>query len=198
MLRHQLPSQAALTSPTGLSQNPDGRHLFLSGRFNNPKSKAYMKLVKEELDAKGVNTFMVHGAPGERYGPKTHYGMVKAKAMAAFCSGEYGAWTGVGYETYWEVKYAHEQHIPIIPIRLCETFPPQPSDEEGRIQNGAVFSNLDLHTTRSDCFGFLKGPLHLSRYGNFLQSLHRNKPFGDTKMDSKDKSHSLRPFDFGK
>ena len=141
----QLPSQAALTSPSWLRHNPDGRHLFFSGRFNNPESKAYMKLVKAELDAKGVDTFMVQGAPGERYGPKTQYGLYYAKAMLAFCSEEYGARTGVGYETYMEVKYAHEQHIPIIPIKLCEPYPPEPSDEKGRIQNRNVFSNLDLH-----------------------------------------------------
>ena len=58
--------------------------------------------------------------------------------MVAFCTDHYGQKTNVGYETFLELKTAHEKDIPIIPIQLCEIYPPEPPDEEGRKQNWFV------------------------------------------------------------
>ncbi|CAK9093033.1 unnamed protein product [Durusdinium trenchii] len=118
----------------------NGRHLFLSGRFNNPESKSYMRAVRAELERLGVQTYMVEGqSPSGDFGQATTKGLYYALAMVAFCSHDYGAKTTARYETYFELKTAHEKCIPIIPIQLCDIFPPEPPDEEGRCQNFLVF-----------------------------------------------------------
>ena len=99
----------------------------------------YMKRVKELLDSKGVPTFMVDaGGAGGTFGDQTALGLYRAKALLAFCTEDYGAKTGAQYETYVELKYAYQKQLRIIPIRLCETYPPQPEDEAGRAQNDLV------------------------------------------------------------
>ncbi|CAK9096698.1 unnamed protein product, partial [Durusdinium trenchii] len=117
----------------------NGKHLFLSGRFNDPKSKSYMRAVRDELEQLGVQTYMVEGqGAGGDFAPATIRGLYHAIAMVAFCTRDYGQKTNVGYETWRELKTAHERDIPIIPVQLCDTYPPEPPDEEGRQQNWFV------------------------------------------------------------
>ena len=118
------------------------KHLLLSGRFNSEEKLEYMRRVKELLEAKQVPVFMVRtqGA-GDRYGPQTDMGLYEAKALLAFCTSDYGAKTGAEYETYIELQYARQKKLIIIPVQLCSTFPPQPSDKEGRAQNDVALWN---------------------------------------------------------
>ncbi|CAK9069339.1 unnamed protein product [Durusdinium trenchii] len=120
---------------------PPRRHLMLSGRFNTPERLEYIKDVKDELASRGIETFMVEEPAGGRFGQATMEGVVKMKVMVAFCVDDYGAKTGAMYETYWELLYAWENQVPIIPVKLYEgDWPPMPPDEAGRIQNKYVFS----------------------------------------------------------
>lgn len=50
--------------------------------------------------------------------------------MSHFCK--------VGYESFLELEFAHQQRVPIIPLRLHQVYPPQPADEIGRFQNRFV------------------------------------------------------------
>ena len=62
--------------------------------------------------------------------------------MVTFCTSEYGAYTGVGYETFHELEFAHDHRLPLFPIRLCEQWPPAPqNNERGIYQNQLVFKN---------------------------------------------------------
>lgn len=90
----------------------------------------YMQEVEDELSNKyKINTFMVKAAPGQSFAKQTLEGLQSMVVMVAFCSSQYGEKTGVGYETFEELKYAHENQIPIIPVRLCHVYPPQPQKE---------------------------------------------------------------------
>ena len=76
-------------------------------------------------------------------------------SKAAFCTSEYGAKTGAQYETYFEVQFCHQHSVPIFPVKLCPTFPPEPSDEAGRMQNKFVLTTdliyaEDLHMNRPE------------------------------------------------
>lgn len=112
---------------------------MLSGRFSTEKKFEYMKSLKRVLEGKGVRCYLVEAGPGDRFGPQTMEGLAVAKAMLAVCCEDYGAYTGAGYETYHEVRYAWDHQLPIIPLRLCEVYPPEP-DREGAIQNAFVFA----------------------------------------------------------
>lgn len=85
-------------------------------------------------------TFMVDAKPGQSFAKQTLEGLVGARVLVAFCTADYGEKTGVGYETFVELRYAYENHLPIIPLKLCTVWPPQPPDLEGKAQNRIVFT----------------------------------------------------------
>ena len=131
------PYQMVPSVPSVLGM-PQRTHLMLSGRFSTQKKCEDMKSLKRVLEDKGVHCYLVEAGPGDEFASQTMEGLACAKAMLAVCCEEYGAYTGAGYETYYEVRYAWDHQLPIIPLRLCEVYPPQP-DRAGAIQNGFVF-----------------------------------------------------------
>ncbi|CAE7021716.1 unnamed protein product [Symbiodinium natans] len=127
---------AALSTPRQPAQR---RHLLISGRFNSQEKLSYMRSVKRVLDSEGVPVCMVQTrGPGDSFGNLTELGLYRALGLIAFCTDDYGAVTGAQYETFVELRYAHQNKLPIIPVQLCDTFPPEPPDEEGRAQNHLV------------------------------------------------------------
>merc|ERR1719468_943734 len=68
--------------------------------------------------------------------------------MVAFAFEDYGEKTACKYSTYYEVKYAYERGIPILPLRLYAegSWPPRPTRVDGTIdligsrQNEFVFA----------------------------------------------------------
>ena len=101
-----------------------------------------MKTVKKQLEARNVPVFMVEATVGQSFADLTRIGLCRAKGMVTFCTSEYGAYTGVGYETFHELEFAHDHRLPLFPIRLCEQWPPAPqNNERGIYQNQFVFKN---------------------------------------------------------
>ncbi|CAL1142618.1 unnamed protein product [Cladocopium goreaui] len=120
---------------------PQG-HLLLSARFNNDEIIAYMRAVKKQLEARNIPVFVVEATVGQSFADLTRIGLLRAKGMVAFCTSEYGAYTGVGYETFHELEFAHDHQLPLFPIRLCDEWPPAPqNNERGIYQNQFVFKN---------------------------------------------------------
>eukprot|EP00435_Cladocopium_sp_Y103_P047156 s1934_g13.t1 len=120
----------------------DQGHLMLSGRFTNDAIIQYMKAVKIRLEARNVPVFMVEAMVGQSFADLTRIGLGRAKGMVTFCTSEYGAYTGVGYETFDELEFAHDHQLPLFPIRLCAQWPPAPqNNERGIYQNQFVFKN---------------------------------------------------------
>lgn len=123
---------------------------MLSGRFNKPEIKEYIKEVKKGLDEAGdIETFMVDVEAGQEFSVPTMHGLYYAKAMVVFGTDEYGARTGAGYETYYELEYAHQNDLHLIPLKLCNKWPPEPSDHDGgdrgKIQNHFVLSRTRIY-----------------------------------------------------
>ena len=61
---------------------------------------AYMKALKSQLETRHVPVFMVDASVGQGFGHMTREGLCRAKGMVAFCTSKYGAYTGVGCETF--------------------------------------------------------------------------------------------------
>eukprot|EP00438_Fugacium_kawagutii_P007059 Skav226746 [mRNA] locus=scaffold2152:65163:73206:+ [translate_table: standard] len=131
------PSQKASLQP-----GSDREHVMLSGRFDKPEIIKYIKDVKRGLDERGVKTYMVECSEGDDFSEATMEGLDGAWAMVVFGTSEYGAKTGAGYETYEELRYAHQKKLPLFPIQLCDRWPPAPRDSDGgkkgKAQNGFV------------------------------------------------------------
>ena len=99
-----------------------------------------MRAVKKQLEARNIPVFVVEATVGQSFADLTRIGLLRAKGMVAFCTSEYGAYTGVGYETFHELEFAHDHQLPVFPIRLCDEWPPAPqNNERGICQNQLVF-----------------------------------------------------------
>ena len=95
-----------------------------------------------QLETRGVPTYMVSAKPGQSFADLVRLGLGRARGMVAFCTSEYGAYTGVGYETFRELEFAFDKELPLFPVRLCDEWPPCPQDnEKGTWQNKLVFRN---------------------------------------------------------
>ncbi|CAL1139465.1 unnamed protein product [Cladocopium goreaui] len=57
---------------------------------------------------------------GQSFAELTRIGLARAKGMVAFCTSDYGAYTGAGYETFHELEYAHDNKLHIFPIRQAD------------------------------------------------------------------------------
>ena len=141
-----------------------------------------------------INTFMVKAAPGQNFGAQTLAGLGGMAVMVAFCSSQYGEKTGIGYETFEELKFAHENDIPIIPVKLCNVYPPQPQkpaacakkycpapfsnmlpperDDEGCGQNSFVLRNSLVYIDGLTQDGQYIPPADLAR--KIYESLNKN------------------------
>ena len=98
--------------------------------------------MKKQLEAQNIPVFVVEATVGQSFADLTRIGLLGAKGMVAFCTSEYGAYTGVGYEIFHELEFAHDRRLPLFPIRLCEQWPPAPqNNERGIFQNKLVFKN---------------------------------------------------------
>lgn len=131
------PTCGPVWNPTEASHR---RHMLISARFNRPERLTYLKAVKESLEKRRVLVDMVDVGAGESFGDPTMRGLYYARMMAAFCTDDYGALTGARFETFHELRYAWEKEVTIVPVRLCDQYPPKPPDEAGRIQNDFVLS----------------------------------------------------------
>lgn len=132
---------------SGYDSHEQQKHVMLSGRFNNPKNIAYMNKVKALLDKQGIPTYMVSSQTGQRFSGPTMFGLYHAKAMVVFGTIDYGAKTVAGYETFYELQYAHEHELHLIPIQLSSTWPPKPDNDKedaGKIQNKYVLNSALL------------------------------------------------------
>ena len=135
-LKHVL----AVGFSTGMKMS--AQHIHVGHASRPMRIMGYMRMVGARLAVRGVPTFMVEAKPGQSFAELTRMGLGRAKGMVAFCTAEYGAYTGAGYETFRELEYAHDKELLLIPIRLCEVWPPAPTDnEKGAWQNKLVFTN---------------------------------------------------------
>eukprot|EP00961_Rhodomonas_salina_P060627 813930-Rhodomonas_salina.1 len=110
------------------------KHVLISARFDGGEKEANARALEKELrERHGINTYIVEAGVGEEFGPMTDYALYNMWLMVAMCFENYGAKTKSKYSSYEELSYASNKNIPTIAIQLCKTFPPEPDDEEGKV-----------------------------------------------------------------
>ena len=72
-----------------------------------------MRTVKRRLEERRVPLFVAQAQVGQSIAELTRIGLARAKGMVAFCTSDYGAYTGAGYETFHELEYAHVNKLHI-------------------------------------------------------------------------------------
>eukprot|EP00435_Cladocopium_sp_Y103_P051814 s1616_g16.t1 len=141
---HSVHSSRASDENTG-DDGSQRWHLLISARFNKPQRMTFLKDFQRALEKRYVPVYMVDVTPRQSFGMPTMRGLYHAKMMAAVYTEDYGQVTGAVFETFHELRYAWDKKLKIIPLRLCEQYPPKPPDEEGQIQNDYVLSKSLLY-----------------------------------------------------
>ena len=71
---------------------------------------------------------MAEAGAGQSIGEETNFGLDNMEVMIAVCFDDYGSDRGGDYSTYMQLQYALDHRIPILPIKLCDTWPPNMKD----------------------------------------------------------------------
>ena len=170
--------------------------MLVSARFDGGEKEKFARAVYKELNTLGVNCFMVEANRVGEYGVQTMHALTNMCAMLAVCYDTYGAKTESPYSSYAEVTYANENHVRIIPLKLCKEWPPAPIDSDGTRagaqQNKFVFKPSLLYLEGQGksaaetrvCPGGEGDPSCFQRYGTaglwrcFRSGLSRDHPRG--------------------
>lgn len=123
---------------------PESIDVFISARFDGGVKEKKARELYEALKKRNkLKPFMVDAGAGDDFGNWTDRSLHRMKAMVAICFEDYGQKTENPYCTFTEVRSARNQGKPIIPVRLCQEWPPKPKDYDGKdlgaAQNSAVF-----------------------------------------------------------
>ena len=141
-----------------LSGRFDG-HRDGAGVYHEGPKEAVLRGVGRRLKHRGANVLVVEAGATEEFGEQTMSCMRRMRVMVAFCFENYGEKTSSVYCSYYEVKYAHENKIPILPLKLYDgSWPPAPLradgtvDEAGATQNAFVFGPSKMYTEFGEPF----------------------------------------------
>jgi hypothetical protein len=149
---HPHPLDYTQNKPRWFPQAP--QHLLVSARFDGGEKESFARALHKELNTLGVNCFMVEASRVGEYGVQTMHALTNMCAMLAVCYDTYGAKTESPYSSYAEVTFANENHVRIIPLKLCNEWPPAPIDSDGKRagaqQNKFVFKPSLLYLEGQD------------------------------------------------
>jgi len=143
----------ASTNVTDTSNNNSSntKHVLISARFDGGEKEKVARSLHKQLTKIGVKSFMTETTGvGDTFGNETVYGLTHMYAMVAVCYENYGERTGSSYCSFYELEYALGQKIPVLPIKLCEEWPPAQCGEDGADQNKFFFKPDLLFQNWSD------------------------------------------------
>ena len=103
---------------------------MFSLRFDGGPTEQKMRRVHKILVDNSYNALMVQVNGGESFGVLTARYLNKLKVgkglMIAVCTHHYGEMTSSKFCSYYELKFAVTNGIAVLPLRVEETYPPQP------------------------------------------------------------------------
>ena len=134
---------------------PDGSGAsisMVSARFDGSAMEAKFRKVHELLTKHKFEVLMVDADAGDDFGDLTmeylHRVEHEKGVMLAVCTAHYGEMTASKFSSHEEVKYARNQGLQVIPLRVVDTYPPEPPfgenhphDKKGRARGyiNAIF-----------------------------------------------------------
>ncbi|CAE7253221.1 unnamed protein product [Symbiodinium microadriaticum] len=117
---------------TNLAPGFIARTAMFSVRFNrkNKHTELKFRAVCELLRARDLKILMVEAGAGDDFGRLTARSLRQLKdengLMLAVCTSDYAEMTASPYSSYAELVFAIDNHVDILPLRVEETYPPQP------------------------------------------------------------------------
>jgi len=115
---------------------------MISARFGGGANEDFVRWTAWQLEVLGLSPYIVTAGIADNFGPMTQVGLRKMYVMVCFIQsgGVYGEKTDSPYCTYFELKSAWDKQIPVIAVRLCDQYPPEPLDIEADAMVDQVFS----------------------------------------------------------
>ena len=108
-----------------------------SARFDGGPIEKKMRRIHKILVDNSYNALMVEVDAGESFGVLTarYLGRLKADKglMIAVCTRHYGEMTDSSYCSYYELQFAVTHRITVLPLRVEDTYPPQPPGGKGHL-----------------------------------------------------------------
>lgn len=121
---------AGLASLQELPSAHGSRLGMFSARFDGSTTEERFRNVCKILTAHGFNVLMVEVGPSDNFGWLTmeYLGALKREdgIMLAVATWHYGEWTDHPFGSFHEMAYAVNNNIQFLPLRVGETYPPQP------------------------------------------------------------------------
>lgn len=154
---------------------------MFSARFLGGDIEQKMRKVHKILLVNGFDVLMVEVGVGDDFGSMTtrylNRIVTDKGVLLAVCTHNYAEMTSSPYSSHGELKFALENHIPIWPLKVEKTFPPEPAygpdhpyDKEGEAR-GLVRLAMNPSTVYLDCQG--KTPEEIAdAIGNGLAPAH--------------------------
>ncbi|CAE7261595.1 unnamed protein product [Symbiodinium natans] len=143
---------------------PDGagsRLAMFSARFDGGQVEQKFREVQKILQAHNYDTLMVEADAGEDFGMLTMQYLSQLDEergiLLAVCTEHYGEMTSSKYSSFWELKYAYDRDLAIMPLKVSKVYPPRPPfgadhpyDKKGTAR-GFVKSAMPSSTVYINC-----------------------------------------------
>ncbi|CAE7266678.1 CACNA1A [Symbiodinium natans] len=144
---------------------PQARLAMVSARFNsrNKEMEEKFRRVCRTLRERDLEVLMVQAGAGEDFARKTmgylHRLQIENGVMLAVCTTDYAEMTESQYSSHAELQYALDNRIDILPLKVEDTYPPEPPwgedhpfDKEG-VARVLVRLAMRKSTVFVDCVG---------------------------------------------
>ena len=115
---------------------------MFSARFDGGPIEQKMRRVHKILVDNSYSALMVQVDAGESFGDLTaqYLGQLKADegVMIAVCTHHYGEMTSSKFCSFYELKFAVTHGITVLPLRVEDTYPPQPACGKDHLDKKSV------------------------------------------------------------
>ena len=103
---------------------------MVSARFDGGTAERKMRSVHRILTGRNYKVLMVEVGPGDNFGELTLEYLHRIKQekgiILAVCTKHYAEVTASKYSSHFELRYAHDYGIDVLPLRMEDVYPPQP------------------------------------------------------------------------
>ena len=117
---------------------PDGTDApvsMVSARFDGKETERKMREVHKLLTAHDFKSLMVSAGGSDDFGNMTLkcLGELKSKGgvMIAVCTPHYGEKTSSPYSSHTELRFALDEGIKVLPLKVADVYPPEPPGGPG-------------------------------------------------------------------
>ena len=125
-----IPTRADSCQASSIPDGSGSRLAMISARFNGGPVEMQMRSMQKILAERNYRVLIVQAGVGDDFGDATlkYLHLVKEEngVILAVCTRDYAEVTSSQYSSHKELRYALDNDIEMLPLRVEETYPPKP------------------------------------------------------------------------